>query len=380
MYSLDEFGEMIADKARFGAYADAIRRAVRPGDVVVDLGCGPGIFALLACRAGAKRVYAIDTGEIIHFAQQLAAANGFTARIQFIHGDSRQIELPERADVVVSDVRGALPLFDEALPSVEDARVRFLKDGGVQIPLRDTVYAAILEADEFYKRLSSPWKDTGRGLNLLSTLSLVLNGVYKLRSEREQLLTDAQCLCTLDYTAQVNLRVAAKLRFRATRTGIGHGITAWFETQLLEGIGFSTEPGLVGTVYGQGFLPWLEPVPLEPEQEVEVDLRADPVEGDYVWRWDTRIAARNGQPEKIFRQSTFQGAQFSAEKLRRHATDFVPVLTETGQAERWLLQAMDGLAPLQEIAKGAAERFPRVFRRPEDAFQRASTLAEKFSR
>lgn len=111
MYLLDEFGDMIADKVRFGAYADAIGRAVRPGYVVVDVGCGPGIFALLACRAGAKRVYAIDGGDIIHLARQLAAANGFTDRIEFLHGDSRQMQLPERSDVVVSDVRGALPLF-----------------------------------------------------------------------------------------------------------------------------------------------------------------------------------------------------------------------------------------------------------------------------
>ena len=134
MYLLDEFGDMIADKARFGAYADAIQRAVRPGDVVVDLGCGPGIFALLACRAGAKRVYAIDAGEVIHFARQLAAANGFADRIEFFHGDSRQMQLAERANVLVSDVRGALPLFADALPSIEDARERFLVKGGAQIP------------------------------------------------------------------------------------------------------------------------------------------------------------------------------------------------------------------------------------------------------
>jgi len=56
MYSLDEFGDMTADSLRFAAYSEAIQKAVRPGDIVVDLGCGPGIFALLACRAGAKRV------------------------------------------------------------------------------------------------------------------------------------------------------------------------------------------------------------------------------------------------------------------------------------------------------------------------------------
>ncbi len=380
MYVLDEFGDMIADRARFGAYADAIQRTVRPGDVVVDVGCGPGVFALLACAAGAKRVYAIDAGEVIHFARQLAVANGCADRIEFIHGDSRQTELPERADVFVSDVRGALPLFDDALPAIEDARVRFMKEGGVQIPERDTLYAAIVEAPDFYKRLTSPWKDAGRGLNLSSPLPLVLNAVYKLRSKAEQLVTDAQIWCTLDYTAQPNTHAAAKLRFRATRSGIGHGITAWFEAVLVEGIGFSTGPGPATSVYGQGFLPWLEAVALEPGQEIEVDLHADPVGGDYIWRWDTKIAAHNGRPERIFHQSTFQGAQFTAEALRRRAADYVPVLSESGRAERWLLEAMDGSTALQEIALAAAERFPAVFRRQEDAFRRVAILAEKFSR
>jgi type I protein arginine methyltransferase len=380
MYLLDEFGDMIADQARFGAYADAIERAVRPGDVVVDLGCGPGIFALLACRAGAKRVYAIDAGEVIHFAQQLAVANGFADRIEFIHEDSRQFQIAERAHVVVSDVRGALQLFADALPSIEDARERFLIKGGIQIPHRDTIYAAIVETPEFYKRLASPWKDEGRGLDLTAALPLVLNSAYKVRSQTSQLLTEPRTWCTLDYTAHVNPRASAKLRFHATRGGTGHGVTAWFETQLFENIGFSSAPGNAGTIYGQGFLPWPEPVALEPGQEIGVDLHADPVDGDYVWRWDTKIGAHKGQAARRFEMSTFQGAQFSAERLRKRATDYVPMLSESGQVERWLLEAMNGNTPLQEIVQAAADRFPNAFRRQGDAFRRVSALVEKFSR
>jgi len=379
MYLLDEFGDMIADQGRFGAYAKAIGRAVRPGDVVVDVGCGPGIFALLACRAGAKRVYAIDAGDVLPLARQLAAANGFTDRMVFLHADSRQLTLPERANVLVSDIRGALPLFAEALPSIEDARNRFLAEGGILIPQRDTIYATVLETPDYYDRRTSPWKNPG-GLDLHSALSLVLNGVYKVRSQPQQLLTDPQMFCTLDYTHPFSSRAAADFCFCITRSGLGHGITLWFETQLFEDIGFSTAPGSLGTVYGQGFLPWLEPVPLAAGQHVEIALHADPVGGDYIWRWDTKIAAFNGQPERVFHQSTFEGAQFSSEALRRRSVDHVPILSEAGEAERWLLQAMDGATPLREIAEAAAQKFPKVFRRPEDALRRASLLAERFSR
>ena len=74
-YSLDQFGRMIDDRLRMDAYSEAIARSVKPGDAVVDLGCGPGIFALLACKAGARCVYAIDINGVVDFGRGLAAAN-----------------------------------------------------------------------------------------------------------------------------------------------------------------------------------------------------------------------------------------------------------------------------------------------------------------
>ena len=73
-YSLYQFGRMMNDKVRMNAYEAAISRAVRPGDIVLDLGCGPGIMAMLACQAGARRVYAIDTNSVVDFGRQLAVA------------------------------------------------------------------------------------------------------------------------------------------------------------------------------------------------------------------------------------------------------------------------------------------------------------------
>ncbi len=81
-----------------------------------------------------------------------------------------------------------------------------------------------------------------------------------------------------------------------------------------------------------------------------------------------------------FRQSTFEGANVSSRTLRRHAVDHVPVLTMEGEAERFLLGAMDGRASLEEIAKKAAEQFPAVYSSLEEAFERVSELARKLSR
>src|SRR5579863_3037280 len=167
MYDLDQFAQMFADKLRMDAYSVAIQRSVRPGDVVVDLGCGPGIFALLACKAGARKVYAIDMNGVVDFGRHLAAANGFSDRILFLRGDSRSIHLPERANVIVADVRGVLPLYSYAIDTLQDARDRFLADGGHMLPSRDTLVAAIVENPERYCQIADSWSSIP-GLDLSS--------------------------------------------------------------------------------------------------------------------------------------------------------------------------------------------------------------------
>jgi SAM-dependent methyltransferase len=380
MYSLGEYGSMIVDAVRTGPYRQAIEAAVKPGSVVIDLGCGPGYFALMACCAGARKVYAIDLAEIAQFGRHLASANNFSGRIEFLQGDSRQIQLPERADVIVSDIRGALPFYSHSMVSLEDARQRFLAEGGVLIPERDTLYAAIVEAEKLYSDVTAPWCGPANGLDLSPALPYVLNEVHPAHLAVEQLITEAQPWCVIDYTKSLSIPAEAKLQFRAKREGTGHGIAIWFDTQLFKHIGFSCGPGSPRTVYGHSFFPWLKAVALRAGQEIRVELHADLVGADYIWRWETQISDTGKGVVQRFQQSTLQGARFSPEWLRRHAEDFVPVLSEAGHAERWLLQAMDGCAPLQEIARAAAQRFPRVFSNADDAFRRVSELSERFCR
>src|SRR5262245_35616238 len=106
MYSVPDDGQMIGDRVRTDAYADALRRAVCPGAVVLDIGTGPGLWAMLACKAGARRVYALESSPIIQLARENARVNGFAERIELIEALSTQVTLPEKADVIVSDLRG----------------------------------------------------------------------------------------------------------------------------------------------------------------------------------------------------------------------------------------------------------------------------------
>src|SRR5579871_1066369 len=109
MYSLYDYGRMVADGGRTTAYLEALKNSVGPESVVLDIGTGTGILAILAARLGAKKVYAVEADGIIDSARRLAEANGLAEGIEFIHGISAKVDLPERVDVIVSDLQGALP-------------------------------------------------------------------------------------------------------------------------------------------------------------------------------------------------------------------------------------------------------------------------------
>src|SRR5438093_12626367 len=96
----------ISDPVLMPAYRNAIRKTVRPGDIVLDLGAGTGILSLIACEAGASRVYAVEPTEIIALIPQLATDNSFAERVMPNKCNSFDLELPERADVMISSLFG----------------------------------------------------------------------------------------------------------------------------------------------------------------------------------------------------------------------------------------------------------------------------------
>lgn len=377
-YDIGGYGGMVADRVRTDAYAAAIARAVRPGSVVLDIGAGAGVFSLLAVRAGARRVYAVEPADAIHAAREIALENGMADRIELIQGISTEIELPERADVVVSDLRGALPLFQQHVASIADARARLLAPGGVLIPRADTLRAAPVEAAEAYHRIVDPWDEGAFGLRMTAARRMAVNTWARARLPGDGFLAEACTWAVLDYRTVTEPDVRASLAWTVAREGTVHGLSLWFDADLAEGIGYSTAPGGTETVYGTPLLPFAEPVQVAAGDRIAVDLQARLVGDDYAWIWDTRIE-RAGRPPVRFRQSTLQGQPISLARLRRRAHGFRPALGEAGRIDRMILGWMDGGASLEEIAREVRAAFPARFARWEDALTRVGRLSDEYA-
>ncbi|MCW2795681.1 MAG: Histone-arginine N-methyltransferase [Nocardioides sp.] len=132
--ALELHGRLLDHRSRTDAYLKVVRAVVRPGDVVVDLGSGTGVFGVAAVRAGAARVYAIEASPMARLVRRVAVANGVEQRMTVIRGWSQQVQLPERADVIVSELIGNEPFAEGVLGTTADAVRRFLKPGGRLVP------------------------------------------------------------------------------------------------------------------------------------------------------------------------------------------------------------------------------------------------------
>jgi len=309
---------MIADAPRMNAYAEALRQTVKPDSVVLDLGCGPGVFALLACKFGARRVYAVEPNNIIGLAREAAAANGFADRIEFFESLSTEITLPERASIIISDLRGVLPWFQQHIPSIIDARERLLARGGTLIPRRDHLWAGVVEAPAAYDELVGPWNNRLE-LDLSAGTHLITNTWRKTRIRPEQLLVEPVCWTTIDYYEVDSADIRANISWRVARNGTAHGVAVWFDSDLADGVGFSNHPAAPELIYGNGLFPFSQPVEVLQGERINVRLEAKMVGDDYVWRWDTDFFGLGDEtrPKMSFKQSTFFGVPLSRAKLQK---------------------------------------------------------------
>ncbi len=372
----------MADQVRMDAYLQALRQSVKPGSVVLDIGTGTGICALLACQLGARRVYAIEPSDAIQVAREIAAANGYADRIEFIQELSTKITLPESADVIVCDLRGVLPFLDHHFASIADARQRHLAPEGILIPHQDTMWAAIVSAPELYDGYVKPWDKHNFGFNMQVARKMVLNSWGKGRVQPEQLLTEPQAWALLDYSTIENPNVAATLSWNVEQSGEAHGLLIWFDTLLTSDVGFSNAPGCGATVYGSSFFPFLNPVLLQTGDEAQVQIKANLVADDYIWSWQT-VIREQGQAESIkaqFQQSTFFGTPLSPQQLRKRASEFLPALNEEGQITQFVFSRMTGGISLGEIAAQLLAEFPSCFANHQEALTKVSVLSQSYSR
>jgi hypothetical protein len=316
VYSAQDFDAMLADSVRAAAYLAALERAVS-GRVVVEIGTGVGYFAVAACAAGASRVYAIERNPVIELGAQVAADNGCADRITFIRGDSRRVRLPETGDVLLSDLRGVLPLLGDHIPSIADARSRLVKPGATLISRCDRLWAAPCAAPARWRREHLAAGEAPHGIHRRAVTARIRSNWYQCHLGGDDLLASGVRWAELDYETIESPNVEGRAEFEFDREGAADGLAVWFEGDLGFGCTLSNSPADPKLLYGQAFFPFERSLPVRAGDRLAVELRAHLAGGDYLWGWDSTLTRPGAaSPPVRFRQSNLAARVESLERLR----------------------------------------------------------------
>ncbi|HUR36977.1 MAG TPA: 50S ribosomal protein L11 methyltransferase [Terriglobales bacterium] len=245
---------MLDDKTRTDGFLRAIRATVKPGDVVLDIGTGTGVLAIAAAQAGAKRVYAMEMTGMADVAEAMFAANGVADRVTLLRGRSYNLELPEKADVLVTEIIGDGPLGEGVLETISDARGRLLAPNARIIPKGITIGVVALRLpDDLLKRYIftdqsvANW-NSDYAIDFAATQQ-ALNPdqvvTYRLRTadyQRCEVLTKPTVLKRIDLqdVSSAQLRVSTSITLESD--GPVHAVAMYFDLEIGAGERLSTAP------------------------------------------------------------------------------------------------------------------------------------------
>ncbi|MGH9162247.1 MAG: methyltransferase domain-containing protein [Vicinamibacteraceae bacterium] len=234
-----------------------IRGTIRPGAKVLDAGCGVGLLAMWAARAGAGRVVGVDV-DALALARRLASENGYASRIHFVEADLWSFDLPAERntfDAILAMVYLNDPRRDDRQTQlVFQLKERFLANGGCVVPNRVRYYARACEwppqdYQTRHARLRADIADLeGRyGLTLHGLCEAVTAAPWtpqfperrrdgRLDLSQARLLSDPAPLADIDYT-QADPPAVDELEIQSHAPGMFNTIVwtqeLWFHQQLI---------------------------------------------------------------------------------------------------------------------------------------------------
>jgi protein arginine N-methyltransferase 1 len=377
---VDEHRRYLSDETRMEAYQAAIRDVVRPGDVVLDVGTGTGVLGLLACRAGARRVYSVDRGPIIELARRICAANGLQDRVVFLKGLSTEIDLPEKVDVVVADQLDCAGFEAGTVTYFADAKTRFLKPNGRMIPRAIEFCVAAVQCDETWQDIAF-WEQPQAGLSFSPAYQSATNVAYAIPASAVTLLSGDVIGQKIEFAEEIPEKLDINVRLPVGQAGTFHGLLCWFSARLSEQATLTNSPLCEKRAQRRcTFLPLRKPVEVEPQDKIECSVKSP--FNQHLVHWTVAIQAHaQERATEQFRSvhSTFLGQFLCAEDLSKTTATYRPQLGRRAHALLSALHMMKGNASVLEIQSRLRSEYPCLFASDDECSAFVAEVVRKHS-
>lgn len=272
---------MMNEGERNQAFSDGLAAVVTPDKVVFEIGAGSGLLAMMAAKAGAKKVVTCEAVDLVaETAQKIVKRNNLQDRVTVLAKTSQQVELgkdlPEKADILLHEIFSSELLGEHVLPAIEDAKARLLKPGGLVLPASASIMIALVGGEALGRNLHVS-ESFGFDLRDFNAIHPKRRPLYREDLAPVLLSTDVEAF-RFDFLNGSSFPPASKqLVINATQAGLCYGVIQWIRVEMAPGIQFENHPSKPRTVsnwqhtiYGFG-----DPVQLQAGSLVKVDAMHD---------------------------------------------------------------------------------------------------------
>jgi SAM-dependent methyltransferase len=364
MNSAEYYVSLLEDRPRISAVLSAVASVVRPGDRVVEVGCGIGTYALAALRAGAAHVTAIDSNPVaLALARELGVARAGADRLTLIEAPAESIELEPRADVVIFEDYGGLGHSPGLRSLLDHVRRRLAALGARYVP----------EAvDLFLAPVDRPLRSIGPGdagllpfdagaLELLRKRSL--NDPFSPDLDAGALAAPGQVAGRLLPSEDFAPRVLMKTNTVVSRAGNVHALIGWIRLDFGRGVSVDHPPALPAPTYPPIAFPFEEPLAVSEGDRLDLSLEAiyGPGPRTLLWQWTA------SGPRGVRGGNSANGMPGDLGLLRRGSADEVPRPDPRLAAALEACRRIDGAKSAAEIARSVYSLFKPLFRDEREA-------------
>ncbi len=367
------FRKLLDDHRRINAFKQAIEELVDKNKTVAEIGSALGTYSFFAVQAGAKSVYALERDDIFYVGKEIAKRNKLSHKINFIHGNSLDIALPEKVDYIIMEDYAPLFFYRSLDTVISDAQERFLKKGGRFIPNKILIKMAPVQSEPLFNSIHLWHKNKEHlyGINWDYTTQLVFNQPHYAGDHPKTILAAPQLIKKIDLSRDNKFSFNFQTKIKTEQSGIIHGLLGWWDCWFTPNIFFSNSPEQPDNTWGQLYFPFQKPVQVEQSEEIEVQLVATiskhSRQVDYKWY----LGSNRLEQE----QNTFKANILPLSALLRASKEYIPQLNVKGKRIRDILGSINGKASWDDILADLSPEYARHHRLP----QQLSSIIQELS-
>ncbi|MHA2396891.1 MAG: 50S ribosomal protein L11 methyltransferase [Candidatus Thorarchaeota archaeon] len=251
---------LLGQRSRLNKFKQAIYKVVKSGNYVVDIGTGSGVLAIIAAKAGAGRVTAIDINpEALQYVKKAAKLNGVEQVIEFVECNFSEFVPEEKADVVICEMLSSMMLVEQQIPASFHTTQKILKSGGVILPQEAKVYLVPVECIEIWERFQYEDIQFPRVVQTATP-------------DATRDLADMEMLETFDLmNLKQDVTVDKTLHYTVVEHRTIHGLVGIFESKVFGDIHLKMDDG-----WKQLFIPLSEPIKVSERDVFSVRVSYQP--------------------------------------------------------------------------------------------------------